>query len=60
MVTQPQKQTNKQKTVTTFEKTWRDMTAILGKYLEKCPFQIGLSLFALDQKVAQETNGKTT
>lgn len=59
MVTQPQKQTKKQKTVTTFEKTWRDMTAIL-KYLEKCPFQIGLSLFALDQKVGQETNGKTT
>ena len=59
MVTYPQKQTNKQKMVTTFEKTWRDMTAIL-KYLEKCPFQIGVSLFALDQKVGQETNGKTT
>ena len=59
MVTYPQKQTNKQKMVTTFEKIWRDMTAIL-KYLEKCPFQIGVSLFALDQKVGQETNGKTT
>lgn len=45
--------------IKTFEKTWRDMTAIL-KYLEKCPFQIGVSLFALDQKVGQETSGKTT
>lgn len=35
------------------------MTAIL-KYLEKCPFKIGLSLFVLDQSVGQETNGKTT
>lgn len=43
--------------VTTFEKTWKDMTVIL-KYLKDCPLQIGLFLFGLTPEGGTRANWK--